>query len=411
VTEGVGAKGAVRLLFLMLAITPAVLMTAAADGNQAPVAIITLPGDNGLFAPGEPVQLDGRRSFDPDGTIANWSWDLGDGNFSDGAQGSHAYGLAGNCTVTLTVTSADGGNASASVEIFVKNPMVEPIKIDAEEAKGGKIGEGEKIAFGPVSLSVAPGYNDTRTFIWDFGDGKTFTGRNPEHSYDRPGNYTVKLTTLDGDNGSVSTFQITVRPVASSPNNWPWALLAVSMLLVVGFAAFLGGTEMGLLLLSPIFIFLYSRIRQDQILDNYTRGQIHGYIIANPGEHYSSIKSALDLNNGTLAYHLQRLENENVIKSAMDGTHRRYYPASMKVPEPDGGALTEVQKLIVAKVAETPGISQRDIGSLMKLSPATVNYHIDRLVAKGVIRRVRAGMRYRIFVNEAVLGNPPKNDN
>ena len=162
---------------------------------------------------------------------------------------------------------------------------------------------------------------------------------------------------------------------------------------------------------ASMLMVLYSRIRQDQVLDNYTRGQIHGYSMANPGEHYSSIRSALELNNGTLAYHLQRLENESVIKSAMDGTYRRYYPVNMKVPEPEEGALTEVQKLIVAKVSETPGISQRDIGSLMKLSPATVNYHVERLLAKGVIRRERAGMRYRIFVNEAVPGKPPEQDN
>jgi predicted transcriptional regulator/chitodextrinase len=396
------------LLFLMLAITPAVFMTAAADGAQAPVAIVTLPRNNDLYAPGNPVELDGRKSFDPDGTMANWSWDLGDGNFSSGAQGSHAYGFVGNYTVTLSVMSSDGGNASASVEIFVKNILAYPIPIDAGDAASGNMGEGEKIAFGPQILS---GPNDPRTYIWDFGDGTTFTGRNPEHTYDRPGKYTVTMTALDGDNGSMSTFKITVHPVASPSNSWPWALLAVSIVLLVGFAAFLGGTELGLLLFSPVFIFLYSRIRQDQILDNYTRGQIHGYILANPGEHYSSIKSALDLNNGTLAYHLQRLENEKVIKSAMDGTHRRYYPARMKVPEPEEGALTEVQKLIVAKVTETPGISQRDIGSLMKLSPATVNYHIERLQAKGVIHRERAGMRYRCFVNEAMPKTPPAQDN
>jgi len=402
-------RGAAILLFLVLAIPAAVSMSAAADGSQPPVAIITLPGNNDLFALADVVELDGRKSFDPDGMITDYHWDLGDGNSSEGAQGSHAYGILGNYTVTLTVASGDGGNASVSVGIFVKNSMAEPIRINAGEAASGKIGEGEKITFGPKLLGGTQ--FDTRTYLWDFGDGKTFSGPDPVHSYDRPGTYNVTMTVIDGDLASVDTFQVKVLPVAAPANNWPWIFLAVSIVLVVGFAAFLGGTELGLLLLSPVFIFLYSRIRQDQILDNYTRGQIHGYIIANPGEHYSSIKSALELNNGTLAYHLQRLESEQVIKSAMDGTHRRYYPASMKVPEPEEGALTEVQKLIVARVTETPGISQRDIGSLMKLSPATVNYHIERLVAKGVIRRERAGMRYRIFANEAVPGKPPAQEN
>jgi predicted transcriptional regulator len=166
----------------------------------------------------------------------------------------------------------------------------------------------------------------------------------------------------------------------------------------------------GLLLLSPFLIFLYSRISQDRVLDNYTRGQIHGYIIANPGEHYSSIRDALDLNNGTLAYHLQRLQSESLVKSAFDGTHRRFYPAGMKVPEPMQDGLTEVQRIIVSRIIGRPGISQRELGSLMGLSPSTINFHMDRLVARGVMRRERDGMRYRCFVKDVFPNNPPAPD-
>ena len=166
----------------------------------------------------------------------------------------------------------------------------------------------------------------------------------------------------------------------------------------------------GLLSLSPALMFLYSRISQDRVLDNYTRGQIHGYILANPGGHFSSIKAALDLNNGTLAYHLQRLQTERLVKSAFDGTHRRFYPAGMKVPEPVKDGLTEVQRMIVSLTIERPGISQRELGSLMGLSPATVNFHIERLAAKGVVRRERAGMRNRCFVTHFFPKNPPAPD-
>ncbi len=403
---------ALAALALLLVSGAAVLpVHAAPPTGTMPQAVMSLPGSNDLYQMGFAVLLDGRKSFDPDGTIANWTWDLGDGNVSYDAQGSHIYESFGNYTVTLTVRSADGGTATVSVNIFVKSFSFFPVMINAGGAASGEVAEGKEITFGPEML-LGPDELDPRIYIWDFGDNTTFTGRSPRHSFSRPGTYDVSLTVIDGDTASTDTFQITVHPVAATPDEgWPYLGTAISLALVVGFAAFLGGTELGLLTLSPIFIFLYSRIRPDQILDNYTRGQIHGYILANPGEHYSSIKTALDLNNGTLAYHLQRLENENVIKSAMDGTHRRYYPSGMKLPEPEEGALTEVQKLIVSRVAETPGISQRDIGSLMKLSPATVNYHIDRLAAKGVIRRERAGMRYRIYVNDVVPGKAPARDN
>ena len=44
--------------------------------NAAPVAV---PGNQQHAATGETVRLDGGRSYDVDGKIASWTWDLGDG--------------------------------------------------------------------------------------------------------------------------------------------------------------------------------------------------------------------------------------------------------------------------------------------------------------------------------------------
>lgn len=158
---------------------------------------------------------------------------------------------------------------------------------------------------------------------------------------------------------------------------------------------------------ASLLMVLYSRIRQDQVLDNYTRGQVHGFIMANPGEHYSGIRDGLGLNNGCLAYHLKRLENERLVRSSWDGTHRRYWPANMSLPEQPRDGLTEVQRMFVGAMLSRPGISQRELGRLLGLCPATVNFHLERLTAKGVVRRERAGMRYRCFVNSVFPENPP----
>jgi len=406
------SRGAAAFFLVAMTILSAGPLAAEAAGKETPIAIITLPGQNDLFIPGDVVQLDGRRSFDPDGSVANYSWATGDGGALFGAQAVHAYESPGEYNLTLTVTDGDGQNASATVRIFVKLALVIPLEIKPAQPSSGAFQEGAGIALSPFEgLRVPFGPKNDRAYLWDFGDGRTSTDREPKHSFANPGTYNITLTVFEGDAAARTTLQVKVYPATAPSNNWLYTMFAASILLVVGFAVFFGGTELGLLTLGPLFILLYSRIKQDHILDNYTRGQIHGYIIANPGEHYSSIKAALDLNNGTLAYHLQRLENESVIKSAMDGAHRRYYPVGMKVPEPKADALTEVQRMIISKITETPGISQRDIGALMGLSSATVNYHIERLLAKGVMHRERAGMRYRCFVNETVPGTRPPQDN
>ena len=59
-----------------------------------------------------PIHFDASESYDPDGTIVNYSWDFGDGNTAIGVTANHAYSEDGNYTVTLTVTDDDGASAS-----------------------------------------------------------------------------------------------------------------------------------------------------------------------------------------------------------------------------------------------------------------------------------------------------------
>jgi predicted transcriptional regulator len=159
-------------------------------------------------------------------------------------------------------------------------------------------------------------------------------------------------------------------------------------------------TEVGKCALLLFFLPLYTKLRKEEILDDYTRGRIHGYIQANPGEHYNAIKRALDLNNGSLTHHLSILEKDGEIKSRIDGVYKRFYPKTMIIPNGGAGELTETQKMIMAKIKETPGISQKDIATLLGISSATVNYHIERMLALKVVKRERLGMRVKYYENE-----------
>jgi len=100
----------------------------------------------------------------------------------------------------------------------------------------------------------------------------------------------------------------------------------------------------------------------------------------------------LSLNDGTLAYHLQVLEREEIIKSMKDGKYRRFYPFTAKIPE-EGGAPKRIQRLILEVIRSTPGICQKDIACLLNLTRSTINYHIERLKQMGLVECRREGMR------------------
>jgi len=152
--------------------------------------------------------------------------------------------------------------------------------------------------------------------------------------------------------------------------------------------------------LMMIFIPLYSKIKREQVLDHFVRGQIYGYVLANPGEHYNAIKLALNLTNGSLAHHLKTLERERFIKSKRFGLYRRFYPMNMKVPEDGFFTPNEIQKTIVDLIRATPAITQKEIAERLGLTPPTVNYHIGILSQHQAIRVERAGRKTHCFVIE-----------
>jgi DNA-binding beta-propeller fold protein YncE len=78
--------------------------------DQAPVAAFT----HATARPGVPASFVGASSRDPDGSIARFEWDFGDGQaIADGGPApSHTYVRPGSYRVTLTLTDNEGCSTS-----------------------------------------------------------------------------------------------------------------------------------------------------------------------------------------------------------------------------------------------------------------------------------------------------------
>ena len=139
--------------------------------------------------------------------------DFGDGTTSGQLSGSsqnvsHVYRSSGTYTVTATGVTASGTEKRATTVITVTPRGI--IDVTISRSPNDTINRNEVVTF----TANVSGANDVRSYAWNFGDGRTFTGGSQvSHTYGSTGRKTVTVTatTTDGNRG-VGRIEFVVEP-------------------------------------------------------------------------------------------------------------------------------------------------------------------------------------------------------
>src|SRR4051794_14267549 len=102
-----------------IAYKTSITAVSANGGSKAPIADAEWSPHGGP-AP-QTVSFDGRASSDPDGTVAAWSWNFGDGSSDSGAVVGHSYTRSGRFFPRLTITDNSG-----ATDVFVGEVVIDP---------------------------------------------------------------------------------------------------------------------------------------------------------------------------------------------------------------------------------------------------------------------------------------------
>ncbi len=178
----------------------------AAKANQPPTAAFAVTSDR------LKLTVDGSASTDPDGTVASYAWNFGDGATASGVTATHTYAAAGTYPVTLTVTDNGGKTGTRTQQVTVQAPPPNALPTAAFTSSTTALsamfdGSGSKDTDGTIV-----------SYAWKFGDGTTGTGSSPTHVYPAGGTHTATLTVTDNDGGT-GTVSHPVTVTAPPPVN------------------------------------------------------------------------------------------------------------------------------------------------------------------------------------------------
>jgi len=219
------------------------------------------------------------------------------------------------------------------------------------------------------------------------------------------GKHMVEFNVSDGKNETQGSFYVKVEKAGSPiavPVCFSWPVLVTVLIVCCAFGFVLGGTEVGIYAFFSFVFLMYTRLKQEMVLDNFVRGQIYGHICENPGLHLSELKKRLVVPNGTLVYHLRTLEREGLIKSYQNGAGRVFYSSKVKVSN-ELIHLTKAQRWILQLIKQRPGISQKEISEETGLSDSTVNRIVHDLQERGMVRMNRAKSTSCFIIEETCI--------
>lgn len=204
---------------LTLTDTVSVLVRGKGGGAEVDSSPDADAGDCRMVIAEENTRLNGSKSYDRDGTIERYEWDIdGDGTTDvTGETPTVQFEELGNRTVELTVTD-DGGNVDTdTVKLFVNDRP----QADFEHLPTIP-NPGETVTFDATNASdTLEGINSYR---WDFdGNGGTdATDETVTHAFESPGTHTVTLMVADAygvTNTTTTTVHVNYPPTADASNS------------------------------------------------------------------------------------------------------------------------------------------------------------------------------------------------
>lgn len=155
---------------------------------------------------------------------------------------------------------------------------------------------------------------------------------------------------------------------------------------------------------------LFSRLHRGELLDHPARAKLVQIVESQPGIHFHDLAMKAELANGTAVHHLRKLSDSGHLSVRRSGRYTCYFPGGRVDPHAAAAApllKSDGAKQILEAVRNKPGMSNLELAQATGLQPSTVNYHVQRLSAAGLVAALRDGRNVRLHPGIRAGGDPP----
>ena len=142
-------------------------------------------------------------------------------------------------------------------------------------------------------------------------------------------------------------------------------------------------------------------VENDQIGE--TAERILQFVHNNPGCHLRKIREMIQISQGTVQYHTDRLEKIGRITSIRSGLYKHYFPVGVfqnNEKEILQILSQETARQILMFIVEQQAPTQTDIVNNIGISASSVNWHLRRLIDFRLVKEVKEGKYKRYLLQD-----------
>jgi predicted transcriptional regulator len=123
----------------------------------------------------------------------------------------------------------------------------------------------------------------------------------------------------------------------------------------------------------------------------HQRDRIHDQIADQPGTHFNALTRTLDLATGQVQYHLKTLQRENRVVAEQLYGRTHYYTPDYDPWERAAIAVLrrETARDIAIVLLDDGPSSPAAVADALDIARSTLEWHLDHLVAQGLVRKER----------------------